>query len=251
MAMYHETAGACLQLELAEELTAPERPLRLMAVGTAGSAPSLHPSETPRAMAPVEFSHYIAPGTGGHGRARADALLAVTQVFGCRVAVFGYDATRRDKFLVMVAVRPVLDALDLLLPMIARQMESASRASAREYAKEVRVALPQMQPPKRRATLTVPYFRAFLRGYGVGAAEAIRDQRSAIIAVEGAELTKILAAQEARAEETFDNKFPAARPLRKENTAHDTGFLAGRDAGRAAGFQSEYAAQHDLLFAML
>jgi hypothetical protein len=250
MAMFHETAGVCLQLELAEELTAPERPLRLMAVGAGGgSTPSLHPSETPRAMAPVEFSHYIAPGTGGHGRARADALLAVTQVFGCRVAVFGYDATRRDKFLVMVAARPVLDALDLLLPMIARQMESASRTSAREYAKEVHVA--QMQPPKRRATLTVPYFRAFLRGYGAGAAEAIRDQRSAIIAVEGAELTKILAAQEARAEETFDNKFPAARPLRKENTAHDTGFLAGRDAGRAAGFQTEYAAQHDLLFAML
>ncbi len=129
MAIITETsAGACLQLDLTEQVTRPEPSPRLLQADGAGHGSAC--AATGRAPAP-EFGYYIVPGTGGHGRARADGLLAVIQAFTCRAGVFGYDATRRDKFLIMVAARPVLDALDLLLPGIARQMEGAARAAAK------------------------------------------------------------------------------------------------------------------------
>ena len=55
---------------------------------------------------PVETDHYIAPGTGGHGRARVDALLPVIAAYGSRFAVFRYNETRGDKFLIMIAPGP-------------------------------------------------------------------------------------------------------------------------------------------------
>jgi hypothetical protein len=202
-------------------------------------------------MPEPEFGYYIAPGTGGHGRARADGLLAIIQAFACRVGVFGYDATRRDKFLIMVAARPVLDALDLLLPAIALQMETAARTAARAYGQEVRSALPAMPDARRRSALTVPYFRNYLRGFGQGAAETIREIRAEFIQDCGADVVRILAEQDVRAEEVYSGEFPDTTGLRKERSGHLDGFLEGQDAGRAADLGDEYLAQHDLVFAML
>src|SRR5271154_1891991 len=113
MAIYSVTAGgACLQLE--------------------PSAPGAG-----HALPPVGLNHCIVPGAGGHGRARADALVAITQAFSCQVAVYGYDATRYDKFLIIIGGQPVLDALDLLLPKAAAEMEAAARAASSVYAEEV------------------------------------------------------------------------------------------------------------------
>jgi len=158
MVIYSETAGgACLQLE-----------------------PSA--SGAGHALPPTGLNHCIVPGTGGHGRARADALLAITQAFSCRVAVFGYDATRYDKFLIIMGGQPVLDALDLLLPKAAAEMEAAGRAAVGAYAEEVRAILPGMRRAQRRRLLTVPYFRDYLRGWGAGAAQAVAGLRSQLIA---------------------------------------------------------------------
>lgn len=246
--MTETNVGACLQLGLTEQVTGPEPSLRLLQAdvvgrGSAGAA-------TDRAPAP-EFGYYIVPGTGGHGRARADGLLAVIKSFTCRVGVSGYDATRRDKFLIMVAARPVLDALDLLLPTIARQMEGAARTAAKAYGQEVRSALPQMPDSKQCSVLKIPYFRNYLRGFGQGVAGTIRDIRTAIIRTEGPELARILAEQDARAEDVYNRKFPRTRGLKKERATHLDGFLNGQDAGRTADLGDEYLAQHDLVFAML
>jgi len=196
-------------------------------------------------MPESEVGYYIAPGTGGHGRARADGLLAVTQAFACRVGVFGYDATRHDKFLIMVAARPVLDALDLLLPSIALQMETAARSAARAYGREVRSALPGMPDGRQRRALKVPYFRDYLRGFGQGVAEIIRGIRAEFITDHGADVVSILA------EQAYSREFPDMAELRKERVSHTDGFLAGQDAGRAADLGDEYLAQHDLVFALL
>ena len=206
---------------------------------------------TGRIGCPVEVDHYIVPGTGGHGRARADGLLAVAEVFGCRTAVFGYDATRKDKFLVMTATRPALDALKMLLPSIARQMEQAARAAAKAYAIEVRNALPQMNGAQRRRVLVTPYFRSFLRGYGLAVAENIRALRAEMIKSEAVELARILASDEARIEHRFNRDFPDRQSLRKEHTGHSGGIEEGKRAGQAADLGDHYLATHDLVFAML
>jgi hypothetical protein len=200
---------------------------------------------------PVEFEHYIVPGTGGHGRARADGLLAVTRAFGCRTAVYGYDATRNDKFLIMTGIRPALDALDLVVPAIAAQMEQAAWAAVKGYASLVGSALPQVSGKAQRRILVAPYFRAFLRGYGVAVAETIRALRAKAIKAEGPELGRILAADQARVDEAFRRDFPDRQQLRAERTSHRAGLLAGTRAGRQVDLGDGYLITHDLVFAML
>jgi hypothetical protein len=239
------TDSTCLQPDLFERPAA-----NLSLVPPGGGSPD-DVTSAPGRMPEPEFGYYIAPGTGGHGRARTDGLVAVIQAFACRVGVFGYDATRRDKFLIMVAARPVLDALDLLLPSVAVQMESAARAAARAYGEEVRSALPQMPPARASRALDVPYFHNYLRGFGRGVAETIRVIRTEFIQAEGDDLPGILAEQNVRAEEVYNRRFPDATEMRKERVGHLDGFLEGQDAGRAADLGDEYLAQHDLVFALL
>jgi hypothetical protein len=242
IAMGITTDSTCLQLDL---FGRPSANPGLVPLG--GGSPD-GVTSAPGRMPEPELGYYIAPGTGGHGRARADGLLAVIQAFACRVGVFGYDATRHDKFLIMVAARPVLDALDLLLPSVAVQMETAARAAARTYEEEVRSALPQMSALR---ACKVQYFRNYLRGFGLGLAETIREIRAEFIRAEGDDLPGILAEQSVRADEVYNRRFPDTTAMRKERVGHLDGFLEGQGAGRAADFGDDYLARHDLVFALL
>jgi hypothetical protein len=239
------TGNSCLQLDTRERPAAPDTFVPPGGGGLGGVTTAAARMPEP------EVGYYIAPGTGGHGRARTDGLLAVIQSFVCRVGVFGYDATRYDKFLIMVAARPVLDALDLLLPSIATQMEAAARTAARAYGEEVRSALPDLQDSRKRSVLKVPYFRNYLRGFGQGAAETIREIRAEFIKAEGDALPRILAEQDVRAEEVYSREFPDSAGLLKERAGHTNGFLEGQDAGREVDLGDEYLAQHDMVFAMI
>ncbi|HXL88817.1 MAG TPA: hypothetical protein VN969_07540 [Streptosporangiaceae bacterium] len=239
------TGNACLQLDTRERPAAPDT-LVPPGGGDLGGV-----TTAAGRMPEPEVGYYIAPGTGGHGRARTDGLLAVIQAFACRVGVFGYDATRHDKFLIMVAARPVLDALDLLLPSVAMQMEAAARTAARAYGEEIRSALPDLPDARKRSVLKVPYFRNYLRGFGQGAAETIQEIRAEFIQAEGDALPRILAEQDVRAEEVYSREFPDTSGLRHEQAGHTDGFLEGQDAGQSVDLGDEYLAQHDLVFAMI
>ena len=239
------TGNSCIQLDTRERPTAPDALVPPGGGGLGGVTIAAARMPEP------EVGYYIAPGSGGHGRARTDGLLAVIQAFVCRVGVFGYDATRHDKFLIMVAARPVLDALDLLLPSIAMQMEAAARTAARAYGEEVRSALPGMPDVRKRSVLKVPYFRNYLRGFGEGAADTVREIRAEFIQAGGGALPRILAEQDVRAEEVYSREFPDTAGLRKERASHLNGFLEGQDAGRAVDLGDGYLAQHDLVFAMI
>jgi hypothetical protein len=257
MATIHaSTAGAALQLELTGHPASGEPPARLKLAasydGRALYAPGSGVTQDRAGRAsPIDVDYYIVPGTGGHGRARADGLLAVAGAFGCRIAALGYDATRNDKFLVMTGTRPLLDALEILLPRVALQMERAARAAVNAYMSQVREALPQMDGARQRRVLVTPYFRSFLRGYGLAIAEKIRALRAEKLKAEGAELARILAADEVRVQEMLDREFPDRQLLRTERVGHCAGMEAGKKAGRAAGFGDYYLATHDLVFAML
>jgi len=74
---------------------------------------------------------------------------------------------------------------------------------------------------------------------------------SRIIAGTGVDLAEILAIQDAHAKEACDREFPDSPRLRTCEPALRSAFLAGQDTGKAAGLESEYEAQHDLVFAML
>jgi hypothetical protein len=245
------TTGASLQLDLAEQLATPEPSLRVVRDGEGTDGIRDVAASGGRVPAPTELDYYIVPGSGGHGKARADGLLAVIQAFACRVGVYGYDRSRRDKFLIMVAARPVLDALEVLLPRVAHQMESAARAASKAYGEEVRSALPQMPHGMRRAVLKVPYFRDYLRGFGKGAGETIRGIRTEFIQAGGSELAGVLAGRDVLAEELYNQEFPDTRKLPRARVSHANGYEAGLDAGLTAELDDDYLVQHDLVFAML
>jgi hypothetical protein len=204
-----------------------------------------------RTGSPVEIEHYIVPGTGGHGRARADALLAIIDTFGCRTALFGYNAARGDTFLIMTSTRPVLDTLGLLLPDVAAGMERAAHQAATAYAAEARVAMPDQTSAARWRMLVRPYFREHLRGYGQGVAEEIRAYRAEATEAGGPELAAVLAEDAARIEERFTREFPEKKPLRKEHIEHRRARDEGVQAGRTARISDGYLAIHDLVFAAL
>ena len=182
---------------------------------------------------PIERDFYIVPGTGGHGRARADALLKVIAAYGCRTTVFGYDAKAGDTFLVMTGTQPALEALELVLPALAVEMESAARDAAKRY--------------------TTSYFREYIRGFGAGTAETIRSVRANMISVEGAALARQVTADEARIQARFACESGEQKPLRPERPGPSFALRAGIAAGRAAAQTDSYRylAVHDLVFAML
>jgi hypothetical protein len=190
-----------------------------------------------RVGCPVGLGVHIVPGTGGHGRARADAFLAVIKLFGCQVAAYGYDASRGDTFLAMTGTVPALDILEILLPDLAVRME----ASAREAAG----SLPKSGSARRA------YFRDYLRGYGYGAAEAIRAARSIMCKIYGPALGEPLAGSAAEVEREFTERFGTRKPLRSERGGDAFAWQAGAAAGYAAQDLDEYLFIHDLVFAML
>jgi hypothetical protein len=241
-------AGIALQLDLSQQPCSPVPAWEpLLIPGDAESLTVLRG----RSDIPVDTDHYIAPGTGGHGRARADALLPVIAAFGCQVVVFGYNATRGDKFLIMTGTRPALDALELLLPSIALQMEQAARRAVNVYNNTVRDELPHISGTGRRRGQVTVYFRDYLRGYGIGAAEKICSLRADTMMAGVAGLAQILACDEMRVSEIFNRDFPDRQPLRPERSAHPGARQEGIDAGRAADLGDGYLASHDLYFATL
>jgi hypothetical protein len=208
------------------------------------TAPSIS-ADDQRTRNPVEIEHHIVPGTGGHGRARADALLSVASAFGCRVAVFGYDAKPGDTFLVITATRPVLDALGALLPKLAVRMEQAARAATKDYGQRAGAA-----SHGKRALLTA-YFRDYLRGYGIGAADRVRGYRAQVLASEGAYLASRLADDAERVDAKFRQGIQGQGTLRQEQGEHRAARELGIAAGREKGTGDDYLAIHDLVFTAL
>jgi hypothetical protein len=192
-----------------------------------------------RVGSPVGLGIHIVPGTGGHGRARADAFLAVIKVFGCQTAVYGYSASRGDTFLAMTGTAPALEALEIFLPDLAVRMEASGREAVREYVGS--------GPGAARRT----YFRDYLRGYGHGAAEAIRAARSGMLETHASDLGEFLAVATVSVEREFIGRFGAQKPLRSERGGNVQAWRAGAAAGYAVQDQDEYLFIHDLVFAML
>jgi len=130
-------------------------------------------------------------------------------------------------------------------------MEQNARAAVKKYASLVCNALPQLSRKVQRRTLVMPYYRAFLRGYGQAVAETISALRTSKIQTGDPELSRILAADQARVEEAFSRDFPDRQPLRTERTGHRIGMRAGHRAGREVDLGDCYLVTHDLVFALL
>ncbi len=197
-------------------------------------------AESGQAPEPVEVARYDVPGTGGHGKARAAALSAAAIAYGCKVAVYGNDATRYRRTMLMVGTRSSLAALRVLLPSIELQMEMAARAATRAYGKRLRV-MTSWQDPGDRRTYTTAFYRDYVRGYGYGVADKIEATRGQIVdEAAGTGTALVLAGDAARVQAEFTRQFPRLGKGRPEHHRHPGAMAAGRTAGRRADIGSHH-----------
>jgi hypothetical protein len=63
-------------------------------------------------------------GVGGHGKARAYAAGAIAEAYGCEVCYRGNTAARSARWVRIVGAASDIDALRMLLPVIAAQAET-------------------------------------------------------------------------------------------------------------------------------
>jgi hypothetical protein len=141
----------------------------------------------------------------------------------------------------MTGTVPALDALEALLPDLAIRMETSARDATIEHAGSLLGSR-----SARRA-----YFRDYLRGYGYGAAEAIRAARSGMFEIHGPALGELVAGAAVEVEREFAGRFGIQKRLRNERGGNPQAWQAGAAAGYAAQDQDEYLFIHDLVFAML
>jgi Protein of unknown function (DUF2786) len=181
---------------------------------------------------PVGLDSYDISGTGGHGKARAEALAAIATDFGCEVAVYGNDSSRYTRCLLMVGTQSSLAALRILLPSIELQMETAARAATRAYRKQLRAACSGQDSYERR-THAAAFYRDYLRGYGYGVADKIRAMRSEITReAAGTGIALVLARDAARIRAEFAREFPKLGRTRPERHRHPRAHAQGRAEGR-------------------
>ncbi len=191
-------------------------------------------AEAGRSPEPIELDCYDIPGTGGHGKARAAALAAIATDYGCEVAVYGNDASRYTRRLLMVGTQSSLAALRILLPSIELRMESAARAATRAYGKQLRAACSWQSRADRR-THASAFYRDYLRGYGYGVADKIRAMCGEISReAAGTGTALVLAADAARIRAEFAREFPRLGRTRAERHRHPGAQAQGREDGRRA-----------------
>ncbi|SEG83983.1 Protein of unknown function [Thermomonospora echinospora] len=182
---------------------------------------------------PAVYWERIAPGGGGHARARTAAAGAVIKAYGGRYAVRGDGTRGQDITLLIVTTRAARDALLLLLPSLELQMEGAGRRETDAYMATVpKDAFARRSDRSRWAN---NYFRAFIVGYGDAVARRIEQARQGLLAQDGGGSSRalVLAGEDRRVAAEFAARFPELGRPRVQRLRAD-GYRAGRVAGDRA-----------------
>jgi hypothetical protein len=183
---------------------------------------------------PVILWDHAATGTGGHGKARAYAAGAIAEAYGCEVCYRGNTAARSPRWVRVVGAASDIDALRMLLPVIAAQAEHAALAATRAHLARLRAeGWPTAATPARESAA---YRRSYLEAYGAGVARQIRDRRGAFteeLAADGSGV-QLVADRTERVSAQFTLLFPTLRAARADRTHSSAGWADGLRDGRAA-----------------
>jgi hypothetical protein len=184
---------------------------------------------------PIILWDHPVTGTGGHGKARAYAAGAIAEAYGCEVCYRGNTAARSPRWVRIVGAASDIDALRMLLPVIAAQAEPAALAATRAHLARLRTAgWPTAATPARESAA---YRRSYLQAYGAAVARQIRDRRAAFteeLAADGSGAELVLADRRTRASAEFTRLFPTLRAARADRTHSSAGWADGLRDGRAA-----------------
>jgi hypothetical protein len=87
---------------------------------------------------PIILWDHPVSGVGGHGKARAYAAGAIAEAYGCEVCYRSNTAARSPRWVRIVGAASDLDALRMLLPVIAAHAEHAALAATRAHLARLR-----------------------------------------------------------------------------------------------------------------
>ena len=185
---------------------------------------------------PVVYWEHLVPGGDGHARARSAGLTAVVRAYGGACARRGHGTYRQDVDLLLVATKSARDALTLLLPSLALQMDGAGTRATDAYMDGVAADLFRRKADRTR--WRNGYLKAFLVGYGDRVGERVEAARGRLRDDGPAEAgALVLARDDERVRAEFAARFPALVRGRAQRVRSD-GYTAGLDAGRFADLGS-------------
>jgi hypothetical protein len=190
-------------------------------------------SPTQTAAEPIELWRYIIPGSGGHGRHRAWGLGDVAEAYGCAVCFFDNDSGNAPRTMHVIGTASDLDALRMLLPMVAALAETAAAQATGQHRGRLRQEAWCTDSELRRE-MTI-YRRSFLRSFGSGVARQIGQRRHTVVAelaVSGTGAELVLADRTALATAELNRRYPkrgkASRIQSHSRAGARDGFRAGQ-----------------------
>ncbi|GAA4527512.1 DUF2786 domain-containing protein [Amycolatopsis samaneae] len=180
---------------------------------------------------PIRLLEFEVSGQGWHGKARAALVYRVAEAYGAEVCTLGNKMNGAPRWVLIMAPAATLKALELLLPSILLQAETAGTEAARKHMAERKGMFDTAANAniERRS-----FFRSYLPGYGNGVAEKIAASRQEMAEkVKGKPGELVLVTDAERTRAAFEKRFPDLKTTAADKH-NEAGAIAGRRDGRTA-----------------
>ncbi|MGW4639638.1 hypothetical protein ACWEN6_13975 [Sphaerisporangium sp. NPDC004334] len=127
---------------------------------------------------PYEWHHFEVPGSGGHGKARYDALTAIVKAHGCILPVYGPGQSPRfpwgDFELRFGGRGGSAERAAEVLPDLLREIDAAAAAAVKAYNAYLKTLPEEDHDPKWRVGMRRRFRRDYIAAYGRAVAYRIQ-----------------------------------------------------------------------------
>ncbi len=109
------------------------------------------------------------PGSGGHGKARYDAMLLIADAYGCTRAFYGVGMSPKDPWggfeLRYGGPASLVEQVAEVLPGFLEEIEEAAKAATKAYGEHLRTLPEEDHDPKWRPSMRRKFRRDFMVAY--------------------------------------------------------------------------------------
>ncbi|MEU8195323.1 hypothetical protein AB0C10_16230 [Microbispora amethystogenes] len=122
-----------------------------------------------RAAEPFDWGVLHIPGSGGHGKARYDAMLLIADAYGCRKAFYGVGMSPKDPWgnfeLRYGGPLSLVEQVAEVLPGFLEEIEAAAKDATRAYGEHIRSLPEEDHDPKWRPSMRRKFRREYMAAY--------------------------------------------------------------------------------------
>ncbi|MET9064403.1 hypothetical protein [Streptosporangium sandarakinum] len=125
---------------------------------------------TERATEPFDWAVLPIPGTGGHGKARYEAMLAISSAYGCTQATYPAGMSPRDPSggyeLRFGGPASLVQQVAEVLPGFLEEIEEAAKSATRVYGQYLKTLPEDDHDPRWRTGMSRRFRRDYMVAYG-------------------------------------------------------------------------------------